>query len=421
MDDRVRLNVFWKAIEALVTIAASLIQLACITRTYPPVEAGQYQVIHAWLFLISALACFAGIVMVATRDMSREAGPTRASIFSNAIALQIIIGLPLCFVCLYVFNKYAYFGPLAAPLSIGSITILVAMIFQLSQALLISEEKISPVVATSIMAQLVATVAIVVATRCHLSLTTLVTAWVAYHAVNAAALFGQTRAWRVLSWRLVSVKQMCHLMSEIIPVVIMVLATHLYVRIDVLMLDFFVGEQVVATYAAGYLFLDQLMLISNFMMSALFPNFARACLTCGGEYQRLYQGILKMFLKYLAPVALGIAVCSRAILGTIYGPEYAQAWPSLSVLMMAAIFAWLNGPSGTILLALKKQRLYMWATLASLLVNIIGNLILIPAIGAVGAAISTVLTEATICSCCFWWIYRETNYLPWKTAERETL
>jgi O-antigen/teichoic acid export membrane protein len=84
--------------------------------------------------------------------------------------------------------------------------------------------------------------------------------------------------------------------------------------------------------------------------------------------------------------------------------------------MLAAIFAWLNGPSGTIFISLRKQHIYMWATLLSLVVNLVGNLILIPSVGAIGAAISTVLTEAAICGFCLWWIYRETKYLPWMRA-----
>jgi O-antigen/teichoic acid export membrane protein len=82
--------------------------------------------------------------------------------------------------------------------------------------------------------------------------------------------------------------------------------------------------------------------------------------------------------------------------------------------MLAAVFAWLNGPSGTIFISLRKQHIYMWATLLSLLVNVLGNLVFIPVMGAVGAAVSTVLTEATICSFCLWWIHRETGYLPWR-------
>jgi O-antigen/teichoic acid export membrane protein len=156
----------------------------------------------------------------------------------------------------------------------------------------------------------------------------------------------------------------------------MVLATHLYVRIDVIMLSYFTNNVVVAQYSAGYLFLDQLMILSNFMMGALFPNFARSSLEGGRDYQILYSGILKLFCKYLMPIALLIALFSKQLLGIIYGADYAMAWLSLSILMIAAIFAWINGPSGTIFISLKKQHIYMWATLLSLLVNIVGNLIL---------------------------------------------
>jgi O-antigen/teichoic acid export membrane protein len=205
---------------------------------------------------------------------------------------------------------------------------------------------------------------------------------------------------------------------EVLPMLVMIVATHLYVRIDVIMLGHFSDESVVATYSAGYLFLDQLMILSNFMMSALFPNFARTTVQGGREFHALYRGILKLFAKYLVPLAVLIALFSKYLLASIYGAEYATAWPSLSILMVAALFAWLNGPSGTIFISLKKQHIYMWATLCSFAVNILGNIVLIPMVGAVGAAISTVLTEVTICSFCLYWIYRETGYLPWMRPNR---
>jgi O-antigen/teichoic acid export membrane protein len=116
------------------------------------------------------------------------------------------------------------------------------------------------------------------------------------------------------------------------------------------------------------------------------------------------------------PIALVIALFSRPLLDVIYGSEYSAGWPSLSILMVAAVLAWINGPSGTIFIALKKQHIYMWATLLSVLVNIVGNVLLIPLMGAIGAAISTVLTEGALCAFCLWWIYRETSYLPWRKA-----
>ena len=44
MESRLKRNVFLKATEAVVTIAASFTQLAVITHMYTPVTVGDYQV-----------------------------------------------------------------------------------------------------------------------------------------------------------------------------------------------------------------------------------------------------------------------------------------------------------------------------------------------------------------------------------------
>ncbi len=413
MDLTLKRNVFWKAVEAAVTIVASFAQLAVIARSYDPQSVGQYQLALAWLFLVSAFSCFGGIVMVSTRELSNRGLSAHRSIFSTAVVLQTIIAVPMCITCVPIFLGLNYFSTFALPLSLGSVGLLSGLILQMSQALLVSTGQITQVVRASIIAHSVATVSIVVSAVYGLSVDILVAFWASYHILNGLVLSYFTSAWRLISWRSVQVGEIVKLLREIAPVLVMVIATHLYVRIDMIMLDYFTTKETVAHYAAGYVFLDQLMILSNFMMGALFPNFARSCSARGREYRMLYRGILGLFAKYLVPVALLIGLCSDQLLGWFYGQEYSAAWPSLSILMLAAIFAWLNGPSGTIFISLKKQHIYMWATLLSLLVNVLLNFVFIPVMGGVGAAVSTVLTEATICCFCLWWVHRETGYLPW--------
>lgn len=419
LDLKLKRNVLWKAIEAVVTITASTIQLSCVARSYSPEVVGQYQLILAWLFFVAALSCSGGIAMVSTRELSISGENRRNEIFSSAIALQTSIIFLLGIVCGATFYSLPYFRAFALPLSLGSGAVFGAMILQVSQTLLVSKEQIGRVVIASIFGHLLATVLIVIAAYHGLSTSFLITAWAAFGVINGLALFHFSGASQAISLHFIHCDVMKKLGVEILPVLIMVLATHLYVRIDVIMLDYFTNKEVVAQYSAGYLFLDQLMILSNFMMSALFPNFARSCEARGRDYQVLYRGILRLFLKYLVPIALAIAIFSPFLLDSIYGSEYTIGWPSLSVLTLAALFAWLNGPSGTIFISLRKQHVYIWATLLSLVVNIVGNLILIPMIGAIGAAVSTVLTEAAICAFCLYWIYRETGYLPWFRPQSE--
>lgn len=359
-------NVLCKSVEAVISISASFIQLAIIARSFDPVVVGHYQFALAWLFLVSALSCFGGIAMVATRELSQRGGISRGSLFSNAVALQSLIAVPLCVGCISIFFNSAYFRPLALPLSIGTVTLCCAMILQLSQALLVSEERIPSVVIASIIGHGVATCAIIGAASYGLSVTALVAGWATYNAINGIVLVFQASAWRFLSLRYVTMADLWGLTLEMLPVLVMILATHLYVRVDVIMLDHYTNKEEVATYSAGYVFLDQLMILSQAMMGAVFPNFARACVTRGPDFQVLYRGTVVLFLKYLVPLALLIALFSQSLLGVLFGAEYSTAWLSLSVLMIAAVFAWLNGPSGTIFISLKKQHIYMRATLLSL-------------------------------------------------------
>lgn len=411
MDSRLKRNVFLKALEALITMVASFSQFLIIARSYDPVVVGEYQVCLAWLFFVSALSCFGGIATIATREAAQGAPAVRSVILSSALILQIIISLMLCAIIL-VGHSYS-FVQVSKPLLVGTVMLLGASVLQLSQAILLVEERVADIVFAAVTAHVVATIGILFAADHRASVTLLVGIWGASAVIQGALLFARARTWRVFSLSSVSNMVMKRIVIEMIPVLVMVLATHLYVRIDMIMLDLFTNKTIVAQYGAGYLFLDQLMILSNFMMSALFPNFARSTVSAGREYRILYRGIMRLFATYLFPVALLIAVFSKQLLSLIYGSDYSAAWPSLSILMVAALFAWANGPSGTIFLSLKKQYIYMCATLVSLAVNILGNLLLIPLIGAIGAAISTVLTEFAICVFSLYWIKLETGYLPW--------
>lgn len=418
MDSALKWNVFWKALEAVVTIAASFIQLSCIAHSYEPAIVGQFQLTLAWLFVVSALSCCGAIIMVSTRELSNRVESERHAIFSASIVLQAMIASPLAIASIWIFHSSAHFQEIALPLSVGTLALLGSATLQQSQALLMSRDQVGKVVSASILGHLVATTAVIFSAYQGASVATLIGAWAVCNVIHGSVLLLQSRGWRLISVNLVTIEELKWFVREILPILVMTIATSLYVRIDVIMLDYFTNKEVVAQYSAGYIFLDQLMILSNFMMGALFPNFARSCLVRGKDYQILYHGILRLFLKYLVPIALLIAIFPQFLLETFYGPEYAVTWKSLMVLMIAAIFAWINCPSGIIFISLNKQHLYMWATLLSVVINVVGNLILIPGMGAVGAAVSTVVTEAAICSYCLWWIWRETGYLPWRTPAR---
>ena len=417
MEARLKRNVLFMALDAVVTIVASLTQLAFITRGYEPYIVGEYQFVQAMLFLIGALSCAGGVAMVAARDLTTKDPSQREAIISHAVVLLGIVSIAITLLLFLVFRQWSSQSHALLAILVGSIVSLVASMAQLSQTLIVSAEQISRVASISIASNVLATIVVACASRAHVSLTGLVVSVLSYQVLRGVFATTLARSWRYVSFDCIERGRLWELFKQAFPVLIMIVATHLYVRIDIVMLECWTDHNTVARYGSAYAFLDQLMILSNFMMGALFPNFAKAAVLKGREYRTLYRGILILFGKYLVPIATLIALFSRSLLTGVYGLEYADAGPALSILMLAALFAWLNGPAGTIFITLGKQSIYMWATIVSLVVNLLANGALIPIVGAVGSAIATVLTEAALCGFCLVWIRRETGWLPWMRIE----
>jgi O-antigen/teichoic acid export membrane protein len=73
-----------------------------------------------------------------------------------------------------------------------------------------------------------------------------------------------------------------------------------------------------------------------------------------------------------------------------------KAAPALPVLGGAFVFICFDYLNGALLVALGKQRQLLLISLAALVVNVVGNLVLVPAVGFMGAAWMTLATEVVV-------------------------
>jgi O-antigen/teichoic acid export membrane protein len=102
--------------------------------------------------------------------------------------------------------------------------------------------------------------------------------------------------------------------------------------------------------------------------------------------------IYKYIWIIIIPFALMAFCFSTEILNLFFGSFYAQGSGVLKILAMGAIFFSIVQINGTVLNGLGKPKNYTKLVYIGAIINLIGNLILIPIIGITGAAISTFLT-----------------------------
>lgn len=167
----------------------------------------------------------------------------------------------------------------------------------------------------------------------------------------------------------------------------------LYTRIDIVFLGQISTARALGLYGAAYKPTNFAVAVGGTVSGTLFPVMARPPLDAVPRtYRRASRG-----LAVLAPaMALTLTGLASPVLALLGGQRYVPAATLLAVLAWAAAANWLYGPLGTTLQARGAERLWLLCLAGGLALNVAGNLWAIPRYGALGAAGTTLATEAIL-------------------------
>ena len=107
---------------------------------------------------------------------------------------------------------------------------------------------------------------------------------------------------------------------------------------------------------------------------------------------RLYEESMRHVLLLYIPGAVGLILVAEPLIRLVIGPEYLGATPVLQVLSVFVVFKAINKITSNGLDFLGRARIRAISKSATSVANFLLNLLLIPTIGVVGAAVATVIT-----------------------------
>jgi O-antigen/teichoic acid export membrane protein len=186
-----------------------------------------------------------------------------------------------------------------------------------------------------------------------------------------------------------------------LPFAVTFVLTTLYWKLDVPLLQFFRGSTEVGWYSLAYKPFEAVLFVPITMLGVVLPALA--------VYQRASPERLKaavaMFFKALLmlgwPLSIGVVILARPLAGLL-PTFYPESIPALRILALAYAFAFVNNAFIGALTVVDRQVSYAKAAGASMLVNLISNLILIPPYGYIAAAWTTVATEIVLVVVGWW-------------------
>lgn len=176
------------------------------------------------------------------------------------------------------------------------------------------------------------------------------------------------------------------------PFGLMALATIVFYRAGTLVLGAFSSARETAVFSVASNLSFALLALPNAITTGLLPRLAATHLP--SEQAALARRALIWTFALTLPLALATAGLGPVVLPLVLGRVYGAAAAPLAVLIMSVLLIAVSGIAGTLLIVRGRTRALALQVFVSLGVNLLALVLLIPALGAFGAALATLLCES---------------------------
>ena len=178
------------------------------------------------------------------------------------------------------------------------------------------------------------------------------------------------------------------------PLIISGIMVSLYMKIDQIMIQNISGVKEAGAYATVAQLSEAWNFIPAVIVTSLFPAILNARRDDPQRYEKRIQNLYDLMVYLSLPLAVVITFASPLIY-TLYHKEFAYAAPTLSVHIWSGVFVFLGAANSQYLIAEGYTKLTFMRTGFGAIVNIVLNLMLIPKMGMMGAAIATLIAYAS--------------------------
>lgn len=176
------------------------------------------------------------------------------------------------------------------------------------------------------------------------------------------------------------------------------LAISIYTNMDTVMLGFIKGDVEVGYYNLATKIKDVLVAALTALGTVLLPRFSFYYSTGENEHLKL---LLEKSMHFTAlstlPAVLFFYMISPSAVLFLGGEQYLPSVICMQIITLAVLpISFANIACTQILVPMGREQYTMYSTIAGAIVNLMANTLLIPRLGAVGAALGTVLAEIVV-------------------------
>ncbi len=176
------------------------------------------------------------------------------------------------------------------------------------------------------------------------------------------------------------------------PLILSGIMITIYMRIDQIMIKHMMTNKDVGLYSSAVKLSEIWYFIPTIITSSLFPAIINAKQKNEELFTKRVQNLYDLVFWLAIIVAIPVSIFSKQIITIIFGEEYQMAYKVLAIHIWQGIFVSLGVANSKWLIIENLQIVGTLNAIVGALSNVALNLILIPKMGIIGAAIATIIS-----------------------------
>jgi O-antigen/teichoic acid export membrane protein len=389
-------NILWLSVSRIIALILLFLAYTQLFRYLGPFSSGQYQFVLSYVTIFGVIIDF-GIQQYIIKKISEE--PNRAKhYFHNFLAVEIILAVVI-YAAMISIAKYNGYDPLVQKaIMIAGLGTCINGLSYPFLAVMSAFYDLRKVAGLNLLSSIINVGIIFVTIWTHGSIVLLAGQQVVY-AVLAALLYYRfvqhhigppqlLRAVRSIHWPLIR-----RIFIAAFPFALLVGFSTIYNRIDVVIITKKLGYFDTGLYTAAYKFFDLIAFFPAVVSHSLYPVFASLMARRNLPEVRLtIERYVRFMIAIALPIGVGASILARPIIIVLAGSDYVDSAPVLAILAWAPVILFMYIVVNAVVVS-QLTKFAMAITGSNVVVNIVGNLILLPRIGIRGAAIMTLVSE----------------------------
>lgn len=404
MSTVVSKNIFWLSLSRVFALVLLFFAYARLLRYLGPELYGQYQFVLSFVLLFSTVVDF-GIQQFITKKISEEPQLVKKHFHSFLVFESIAAGILFC--CLLFFAYVGDYSPyvvrVICVVGLGMVANALTYPFL---SVITAWQDLRKVAIINFLNSLINAGFIFSAIIFHQSILFLAFIQVSFGVLDLILYYIFIKKYiqkpdviqaflHVVKSKnfIESVSVFKNILHSAWPFVVLVGFSAVYNRIDMVIVSHMLGFTEAGYYGAAYKIFDLLGFFPAVVSHTLFPYFTQ--LMVERRFFDVREGVekyLRLMIFASLPMAVGGTILSKQIILLLAGPQYAVAAPVLAILIWAPTILFIYIPVNSLVISqLTKKAAFI--TGCNVIINIIGNILLIPHFGILAAAGMTVFSE----------------------------